>query len=325
MKPDLTDHILALTGAGGARRIETLQSLWSGYGEIVRYQLTGADHSSIIVKHIKTPQQHEHPRGWNTDIGHRRKLHSYQVETEWYREYAHRCSAPANVPRCLGITEVPGEVILVLEDLDAAGFPRRRETVSGQELRTCLQWLAWFHASFLFVDPGGLWPTGCYWHLETRPEEWERMPEGPLRAAAAQIDQQLNSTQFMTLVHGDAKLENFCFSSRGDGVAAVDFQYVGAGCGMKDLAYFMSSCLNEAECEKQQADILDYYFLQLRDALESKGKHLDTRLLEQEWRRLYCFAWADFYRFLAGWMPGHWKINRYSEHMVQQALRQLAD
>jgi Ser/Thr protein kinase RdoA (MazF antagonist) len=63
---------------------------------------------------------------------------------------------------------------------------------------------------------------------------------------AAVIDQVLNNCSYQTIVHGDAKLANFCFSKEG-AVSAVDFQYVGGGCGMKDVAYFLGSCLTGKE------------------------------------------------------------------------------
>lgn len=330
MNSHLIEHILGITGARSARSIESLQQLWSGYGEILRYQLNDEDNHFVVVKYIHPPSQHNHPRGWNTDLGHQRKLQSYRVESQWYRHYARPCTAPAYVPTCFGIRSTDDAIILVLEDLDACGFPLRSDSVTRQQLLACIRWLACFHARFLGVQTTGLWPIGCYWHLDTRPEEWQKMPPGKLKQAAQAIDRKLCQTRFMTLVHGDAKLENFCFSTDGNRVAAVDFQYVGAGCGMKDLAYFMSSCLTETECENLEQEILDYYFSQLRIALDNTaddkpGHAIDIDQLEQEWRSLYVFAWADFYRFLAGWMPGHWKLHRYSKAMVERALKQLHD
>ena len=127
----------------------------------------------------------------------------------------------------------------------------------------------------------------------------------------------MNACQFKTLVHGDAKLANFCFSETGE-VAGVDFQYVGGGCGMKDLAYFTGSCLSEEDCEQLEAKIIDTYFTYFHKA-NAKTHHE----LEQEWRGLYPVAWADFHRFLKGWSPEHWKINTYSERLTREVITQL--
>ena len=132
------------------------------------------------------------------------------------------------------------------------------------------------------------------------------------------IDKKLNDCTYKTLVHGDAKLANFCFGPDGD-VAAVDFQYVGGGCGMKDVAYFIGSCLNERESEQYESNILNTYFHYLQAELDAPNK-----ALEEEWRSLYRVAWADFHRFLKGWSPGHWKINSYSERITQQVIHSLS-
>ncbi|MDC7231746.1 MAG: choline kinase, partial [Spirochaetales bacterium] len=164
------------TGAQRIRELETIQSLWSGYGSIIRYQLFGQNTAgqdmagpagTVIVKHVRFREGGDHPRGWDTDLSHRRKLHSYQVETAWYRDWSARCSSECRVPVCFGLESSEDDVIMVLEDLDASGFPGRRSSVTDAELQACLSWLAHFHARFLGEHPKGLWETGTYWHLET--------------------------------------------------------------------------------------------------------------------------------------------------------------
>jgi Ser/Thr protein kinase RdoA (MazF antagonist) len=149
------------------------------------------------------------------------------------------------------------------------------------------------------------------------------MDEGELKQAAPVINRRLNEAPFRTLVHGDAKLANFCFSDDGTRVAAVDFQYVGGGCGMKDVAYFIGSCLDESECERREASLLDAYFSALKEALALQRPHIDAADVEAAWRPLYGLAWTDFYRFLLGWSPGHWKIHDYSERLAHEVVSQL--
>lgn len=307
------------TGASRIAHTEVIQTLWSGYGRIVRCRLEGAAVGSVIVKHVRWPQGHGRSRG----LGHARKLRSYQVEMAWYEQYAARCGAACRVPRCLARAAHADEVFMVLEDLDAAGFGVRRHRVGEPELEAGLRWLACFHATFMGERPEGLWPVGTYWHLDTRPEELDALEDRALRAAAPAIDRRLRECRFQTFVHGDAKLANFCFSPGGERVAAVDFQYVGGGCGMKDVAYFIGSCFDEAQSEASEQRVLDSYFGALEHALAASGKPIDFPALHRSWRALYPVAWTDFYRFLQGWSPGPIEDHRYSQRLAREVLEGL--
>lgn len=323
MDDHLRQTILDATGADDLYDLGAIQSLWSGYGSLDRYGLEGSSFGSVVVKHVKLPERGKHPRGWNTDLSHKRKLRSYQVESAWYKRWASQCGDDCRVPRCLALEQRPGEFLMVLEDLNSSGFPKRKERASLREMESCLAWLAAFHARFMGTKPEGLWKTGTYWHLKTRPDELEAMPDGELKAAAARLDQLLAEAPFQTLVHGDAKLANFCFSAKGTEVAAVDFQYVGGGCGMKDVAYFISSCLNEHDCEKHESRLLASYFSSLKSALQKHQPRIDATAVEESWRPMYAIAWTDFNRFLQGWSPGHWKLHGYSARLVREVLQTL--
>ena len=305
-------------------RIE-VQSLWSGYGSIQKIALEGTDFPSIIVKHVQ-PGRGSHPRGWNTDLSHQRKLKSYQVETNWYASQKNKAGNNlARIPACFGTQKQEDEVLLVLEDLDASGFAGRRGSVNQTEWRACVRWLAAFHAEHLGSAPDGLWESGTYWHLETRPDELERLDDQILKDSAAAIERVLKNSPFQTLVHGDAKLANFCFNPDGSEVAAVDFQYVGGGCGMKDLAYFVGSCFRDEDAETMEVEVLDYYFMQLGFFLDKIESRQTKDEVEEVWRPLYRVAWADFHRFMKGWSPGHWKLSDYSERVTREVIASLGE
>ena len=234
-------------------RSELVQELWSGYGELVRLYFD--DDNSLILKDIAFPNNVDHPRGWTTNRSDLRKRKSYQVELAWYQNQAKQLDDQTKIPNLLGVKK--GETVaFVLEDLNAIGYDQRFVSLDLDRAKLCLRWLARFHGIYLGVDPKGLWPIGTYWHLDTRPDEYEIMIEGWLKENAKAIDARLNNAQYKTIVHGDAKVANFCFSE--NDVAAVDFQYVGGGCGMKDVAYFISSCLTAEEAMQYENKVKSY-------------------------------------------------------------------
>jgi hypothetical protein len=303
--------------------VETIQALWSGYGKITRINLTGGRVNSVIAKNICFPTANNHPKGWNTNYSHQRKVKSYEVEAKWYKSWAKRCNEKCRIATCYEITSIGGEHRIILEDLDASGFPIRKTGLNIIEVKLGLKWLANFHSTFMNDTPIGLWKHGSYWHLATRPDELKAMEQGPIKENAIKFDKALSSCKYQTIIHGDAKVANFCFSKDMKQIVAVDFQYVGGGCGMKDVAYFIGSCLGESDCKRYESEILNYYFKELEIALNNEDKRFDFNSLKEEWMNAYPIAWADFIRFLLGWMPSHQKLNSYSLEMTKNGIKNL--
>ncbi|MDQ2086723.1 phosphotransferase [Herbivorax sp. ANBcel31] len=312
--------ILKATQSRELHEVEEIQELWGGYGKILRYGLSESNFRSVIVKNVCLPDKGKKARGSN--ISYQRKLKSYKMEMAFYKNWSKKCNEDCRVANWYALEWQNNEFLMVLEDLDLSGFKRRMQSATWNEMRLCLKWLANFHATFIGEKPEGLWTKGTYWHLETRPDELKALKDTNLKSVAKRIDGKLNNCRFKTFVHGDAKLENFCLSEDKNSVAAVDFQYVGGGCGMKDVAYFVDSCLYDEECESWEEDILNFYFGELEKALIINKKDVDFEALEKEWRILYPVAWTDFYRFFKGWAPGNYE-SKYSERILDKVINSL--
>ena len=331
----LEKKLSVLLGTTEFEKIETIQSLWSGYGEIGRYENTDKSNryfGRFIVKHIAPPPSYQHPRGWDGAAAHQRKLTSYNVEMTFYQYWAENINLTCALPKFIGQAKLdkacPDSHVIVMSDLDAEGYPIRLSNASVNVAATCLQWLAKFHAVNLCSRvteawPENLWPIGTYWYLDTRLTEYAAMEQSELKRSAVLLDRKLNNCQFKTLVHGDAKIANFCFSEDLSEVAAVDFQYVGAGCGMKDIIYFLGSCLDEIMLEQHFDDLIDVYFEQLSATLLTLNNKHSFKDIESEWRELIDIAWADFERFLAGWAPTHNKRTSFSHKRTMAALNKI--
>ncbi len=171
IEPEIAAFVREATGARAVLRCERVQSLWGGYGELVRLHLDGGEAASVVLKVVSPPPRSsgEASRGDEAARSHARKCRSYDVELAFYGDYAGRTTAGCRVPRALATratraTRATGRRwLLLLEDLDAAGYPLRRRGRDAPELAACLRWLAAFHACFLGVAPLGLWPEGTYW------------------------------------------------------------------------------------------------------------------------------------------------------------------
>jgi aminoglycoside phosphotransferase len=340
-------------------KLQTVQSLWSGYGEIARYgavgtssvsglaslQKSNAGHKTCIAKVVDLGQKTQHPKGWNTDVSHQRKLSSYLNEKAFYQHFAAFTNERCKVPQLIAASSSQEITWLLMQDLDGAGFSLRSINPSNVLIELGICWLANFHACFMqdthchaesqpwennkqawLAHKKKVFKIGTYWHLGTRLQEWQSMPETDLKRTAKQIDERLNQARFQTLLHGDAKIANFCIHSSKDKIAAVDFQYVGFGCPVKDLVYFLGSCAGEVDLQTNTRRWLDLYLSELIQALKLKMGDKSTVLLGElaaESRALYSLAWADFERFLMGWSPQHKKLNAYSAQQARIALSQL--
>lgn len=319
-------------------KLDVIQTLWSGYGEVARYQPidhTGKRLSPVVIKHCQPPKNITHPKGWHSEHAHQRKLTSYAVEQYWYRDWSEKVGSLARVANCYGdyFDSNSGQRIVLLEDLDAAGFNQAYQADNLPQLLDCIDWLARFHATFIqdlasHTWPENLWQYGTYWHLSTRQQEYKLMAASAVKTMAPLLTERLDKTRFRTLVHGDAKVANFCFAPNTSishhNVAAVDFQYVGGGVGVQDLVYLLGSALSETELLAHLAYCQEHYFAELGRELLAQGQdQAFAHDVIKEWQDLFLIAWADFQRFLLGWSPEHHKNTALSQKLTQQALAQL--
>jgi len=317
---NILTHIQSLLNDSSIVLEEQVQSLWSGYGQIIRCK--SLQHNVFyIVKAIAPDNASEHPRGWNTSVSHQRKITSYQVEAHFYQHYASLTDLYTKVPQLVASNINENMTLLVMEDLDALGFSVRKKVADWRSLSLAIRWLAYFHAKFMGSSAVNLWQTGTYWHVNTRQDELSKMPSSCYKEHAQVIDNKLNKAQFKTLVHGDAKFENLCFHENGTEVAAVDFQYVGSGSGVKDLAYLVGSCLKQEQLVQFDGLIVDEYLAQLKLALRYYNVNIDFDAVTKEVETLYPVAWADFYRFLLGWNPQSWKICSFMKEKAEQGIQ----
>jgi aminoglycoside phosphotransferase (APT) family kinase protein len=284
--------------------VVTLQRLWRGWGELVRLRLTDGPAPTVVAKLVRPPPSSD-------PTSEARKRRSYEVERTFYAHHAAHLPG-FRTPHCYGVDDD----LLVIADLVQLGSPPvdPRAPLPEPVLADALQALARLHAGTMGRPPDGLWPEGTYWHLATRTDELQEMADGPLRRAAPALDEALRHASHRCWVHGDAKPANL--GAGPAGVAFVDFQYVGGGVGVRDVANLLRSTLTSAQLSRRGDRWRDHY-------LEVLGGHLPAsqQPAVDEWRRLWPVAWADLERFRRGWLPDAPPATGYVARQVDQALQ----
>jgi hypothetical protein len=308
--PELTsDDIFAVQS-------KAVASLWAGMGHVYKLTILPKGEISIIAKCVELPQV-------CGSIGDQRKKDSYDVEAAFYSKgHAEKLIvAGAIVPVPLHVQGGNGakDVTICMTQLEG------RSSHAGDTL-AFVGWLSRLHATYWGVQradaavASGLQAQGCYWHLDTRPDEHARMGKSGwmnrLRLAARAIDLRLKADPMQSICHGDAKGANIVYGTGVDGEAVplvYDFQYIGKACVMKDMAYFLNV---EADASDEER-LLAHYHKELSALLTNQG---DTPPSLDALRTALDLSLADWRRFsevgLGGW--GDSGANRRVQALLQK-------
>ena len=334
---------------------ELVQILWKGNGELVRLHIVpkkGEKRPPLILKKVQLNARVDETDG-ELDPKQQLKAKSYAIERQFYLELSTRLiinmgvRMPHLVNSSDASTRTSVSITLLLSDLKAEGFMDVSLSASGMTIGQVLlatDWLARFHACGLgegWESLYQLWPEGCYWGLDARRDEWHRLLDsdkhkgedetflaGQLYHAAPALASRLRSAQGFargwTCVHGDFKAANLLLSDTE--CAALDFQYVGGGFGVRDLAAFvcknapMDSSADPSSWLAVEMLVLDtYHRLLVLYAGVNKADIVPTR---DDITHQYEVALLDFVRFQLGW--GAWGNVFYSLFRARAILKDLA-
>ena len=192
-----------------------------------------------------------------------------------------------------------------------------------------------------------IWLNGGYTYLATRQSEYQNLvhdsdsewsealtqPVGNRDQSIAEMaatflapstSDKTPISPYQTLIHGDVKSENLFTNAPGDQVAFYDFQYVGLGLGVCDLAKFFTCSVPLAmlvpsedvpdvlAMDEGERVLLERYWGNLQKVA---GREYDWGLFVRHWET----ALVDWLRFQASW--GFWGNTEWLEARVRSILR----
>jgi hypothetical protein len=309
---ELLKQIEAISKQGAIKEIDPLSSLWKGFGCIARVKFDRGP--TRILKYIDPPLFEKK----SNETSFNRKLQSFENENNWY-QYQISCLQGMHFgPFCLGTLEKDNRRVFILEDLFFSGHQHMPigERLSDTEINAILKWLVQLHIHFLTRSDHHFSKRGSYWHLETRKDEYNRLPNGKWRKAALKANDLLVNTRYSTVIHGDAKLSNFLYLKKENAVSGFDFQYTGTGSGVQDIVTFLVSSFTDEELLRLSDLMFDRYFDLLEKNLKQSNIDISFQSLKNEWESLIPYAWFDYFRFLKGWKPDSPRLGRFSDKIV---------
>ncbi|KAJ5549811.1 hypothetical protein N7461_004509 [Penicillium sp. DV-2018c] len=190
----------------------------------------------------------------------------------------------------------------------------------------------------------GVWLNGGYTYLATRLKEYDALSadRGSEYCEALCTDQEdfgMSVAEMVSIIltprgrnmesyiHGDVKSENLFTSAKGDEVAFFDFQYVGLGLGVCDLAKLFTCSVplsmlvggdgDEDSPERlgmcsSERELLKWYYE--RHVENEEPGFYEWELFKRHWET----ALVDWFRFQASW--GFWGNSMWLEARVRSIL-----
>lgn len=211
--------------------------------------------------------------------------HLYEREVSFYQHLAMLITT--RTPQCFFAERDENDnFLLLLEDLSPSAVVDQFVGVSLGTARAGLASLAGLHGPTHARDEihGASWLRGV--SEELRPlyravlpvlfdqflERYGERIDDELRAMVSALRDRLAlfsdyATQFPCVTHGDFRTDNLLIDAR-DGtvaLAVVDWQTIGVGSPLLDVAYFLTTSLTPQDCARYEFELLDYYLSKLSD------------------------------------------------------------
>ncbi len=252
----------------------------------------------------KCPSQDQHSRNVA------KMVRNYELEISWYQDLA--AITPINCPRCYHAEIAANGVDFALL-LDDRAPAKQGDQLAGADpalMSAAIIEMASLHAAhwnsaeleqFKWLQFGAankelvrtLLPT---LYTGFRERYLDRLGSDILdmgQHLVDRIDVYLDTVPAaFSIVHSDFRLDNLLFLADPDlgtqSITVVDWQTVGIGSPMADLAYFIGTCIADPEIRARAETEL---FEQYCGLIETKGITLDRAALWQDYRR---YAYSGF-------------------------------
>ncbi len=264
-----------------------------------RLTLTWANHDGPKTVIAKCPSADPHSRNIAAMV------RNYELEINWYRSLA--AQTPINCPQCYhaDIAENGIDFALLLADCAPAKQGDQLAGADLQSIRAAIIEMAALHASH-WNGPALDAHEWLQFGRANKEIVRQLMPalypefcaryHGRLNDEILDMGQQLvdNFDTYLdavpaalVIVHGDFRLDNLLFGA-GGAVTVVDWQTVGVGSPMADLAYFTGTSIADPFVRAAEETALFAYYC---DQVEARGIGIVREQLWLDYRR---YAYSGF-------------------------------
>ena len=284
------------------------------------------------------------------------------MERRFYAGSAERVRAAGLlIPRLLASDldgSKPWSAFCILMNDISQQYPIHPDFLTKSQAACALRWVARLHALFWGETCStwrrDLWDRGAFWttksvgtdgvstawtgtmrYLEQKHPEYittntrglGRRIEKAGAAIANLLATQSAGSQYATLIHGDFKAANLFFSDQSDmdgteSVAAVDFQFSGAGLCVEDVAYLLCPDARGDHFEHGQ-ELLESYHQELIFHLITQQKGGPSTMPFEVFQRYYELARIDMTRY---WLSkNRWAASTAGEAKLVSVLESTMD